>query len=449
MTLGMSKLLLSNHICFKTQNAIVASDQRGQEGTAVEAVVSEAKKGAGTIWLSSAPVECSIWGLNRAAEVGQPASQAEPPGGFETTERGGLGQQASHREGPLLASGGRHNGSVVGSGSGQARKPYDVRDVMEQYNQGHLTMMVRIKELQRRLDHTLGKPGMFFPVCLPAKYSPLPPAPVCLAAKYSPLPPAPVCLAAKYSPLPSGPVCLAAKYSPLPPAPACLPAKYSPLPPAPVCLAAKYSPLPPGPVCLAAKYSPLTPAPVCLPAKYSPLPPAPACLAAKYSPLPPAPVCLAAKYSPLPPYPVCLPAKYSPLPPAPACLAAKYSPLPPAPACLPAKYSPLPPAPSCESLVLMGPCGPGASTPVGLREGGGSSAVPPASRWMNPLTPPPSVRALAHSSSLYSAAPEAAWPDPKPPPSPPPPLSTMIQVLTPPETDCPPLTPLSGAKVNE
>uniref|UniRef100_A0A673X254 IKs producing slow voltage-gated potassium channel subunit alpha KvLQT1 n=1 Tax=Salmo trutta TaxID=8032 RepID=A0A673X254_SALTR len=32
----------------------------------------------------------------------------------------------------------------------QARKPYDVRDVMEQYNQGHLTMMVRIKELQRR-----------------------------------------------------------------------------------------------------------------------------------------------------------------------------------------------------------------------------------------------------------------------------------------------------------
>uniref|UniRef100_A0A8C7PU79 Potassium voltage-gated channel subfamily KQT member 1 n=1 Tax=Oncorhynchus mykiss TaxID=8022 RepID=A0A8C7PU79_ONCMY len=40
----------------------------------------------------------------------------------------------------------------------QARKPYDVRDVMEQYNQGHLTMMVRIKELQRRegvLSHML------------------------------------------------------------------------------------------------------------------------------------------------------------------------------------------------------------------------------------------------------------------------------------------------------
>ncbi|XP_073798653.1 potassium voltage-gated channel subfamily KQT member 1 isoform X14 [Danio rerio] len=45
----------------------------------------------------------------------------------------------------------------------QARKPYDVRDVIEQYSQGHLNMMVRIKELQRRLDHTLGKPGIFLP----------------------------------------------------------------------------------------------------------------------------------------------------------------------------------------------------------------------------------------------------------------------------------------------
>ncbi|XP_016086213.1 potassium voltage-gated channel subfamily KQT member 1 [Sinocyclocheilus grahami] len=45
----------------------------------------------------------------------------------------------------------------------QARKPYDVRDVIEQYSQGHLNMMVRIKELQRRLDNTLGKPGMFLP----------------------------------------------------------------------------------------------------------------------------------------------------------------------------------------------------------------------------------------------------------------------------------------------
>ncbi|XP_025065564.1 potassium voltage-gated channel subfamily KQT member 1-like isoform X2 [Alligator sinensis] len=45
----------------------------------------------------------------------------------------------------------------------QARKPYDVRDVIEQYSQGHLNMMVRIKELQRRLDHSLGKPALFLP----------------------------------------------------------------------------------------------------------------------------------------------------------------------------------------------------------------------------------------------------------------------------------------------
>nr|XP_042895092.1 potassium voltage-gated channel subfamily KQT member 1 isoform X3 [Parasteatoda tepidariorum] len=41
----------------------------------------------------------------------------------------------------------------------QARKPYDVGDVIEQYSQGQISMNVRLKELHRRLDQVLGKTG--------------------------------------------------------------------------------------------------------------------------------------------------------------------------------------------------------------------------------------------------------------------------------------------------
>ncbi|RXN17176.1 potassium voltage-gated channel subfamily KQT member 1-like protein [Labeo rohita] len=55
----------------------------------------------------------------------------------------------------------------------QARKPYDVRDVIEQYSQGNLNLMVRIKELQRSRSAHLCLWRVFMMFFLAPFFSPL------------------------------------------------------------------------------------------------------------------------------------------------------------------------------------------------------------------------------------------------------------------------------------
>ena len=42
-----------------------------------------------------------------------------------------------------------------------ARRPYELKDLVETSTQGHADTRLKIKELQRRLDQTIGKPLSF------------------------------------------------------------------------------------------------------------------------------------------------------------------------------------------------------------------------------------------------------------------------------------------------